>query len=266
MKLHLASFDSISGKCRRDGETEEEMRERISSVYLLTSFWEIFGRYKRGYIPFWVYQQRHMLDSGAFSFMQGSGLQKDVDWDAYIDQYIGCIKETNQQYFFELDIDVCVGLKKVEEYRDKIEQAVGRATIPVWHKSRGKEYWLRLVEEYDYVSIGGIVAGEIKRTDYKYLPWFLETARKNNCKVHALGFTGFADIHKYPFYSVDSTSWLSGGRFFGGVYTTKINKYGQRILTKRDVGDDMRCKKTADMHLLNFEVWASYQKYAEKYL
>ena len=264
MKIHLAGFGPVRKAFMARYETEEEALEALSNVYLLTSFWEIYGNVKRNAIPFYIYQERHMLDSGAFSFIKGNN-SENIDWDEYIGQYVKCIKETNQKYFFELDVDFTVGIERVEEFRDRIEQAVGRATIPVWHKSRGKEYWLRLVEEYDYVSIAGFASKHIKRREHKYLTWFLETARKNNCKVHGLGFTGFAAMHKYPFYSVDSTSWLSCAKF-GGVSTAAINKDGQRVLVKRNKGDGIRCKNTADLYLLNFDAWVSYQKYAEKYL
>ena len=48
----------------------------------------------------------------------------------------------------------------------------------VWHKSRGKDYWLKMIKEYDYVAIGGIVTKEIKPSEYKYFHWFIRQATK----------------------------------------------------------------------------------------
>jgi len=39
--------------------------------------------------------------------------------------------------------------------------------------------------------------------------------KKNNCKVHGLGFTqgSLLKTGKFPFYSIDSTTWLVGAKF-----------------------------------------------------
>src|SRR5690606_14097818 len=90
-----------------------------------------------------------LLDSGAFSFMTRSNLRPD--FDEYLKKYINFINKYNVQYFFELDIDSVVGLKKVEEYREILERETGKKCIPVWHKSRGKQYFIDMCKEYDYV-------------------------------------------------------------------------------------------------------------------
>ena len=196
-----------------------------------------------------------LLDSGAFTFM--SKVNGDVDWDDYIKKYAAFINAYNVKYFFELDIDSVVGIKEVERPRTKLEQLTNKKCIPVWHKSRGKDYWLKMVKEYDYVAIGGIVTREIKQTEYPFFNWFLQEARKENCKVHGLGFTNLVGLTKYPFYSVDSTSWLSGNRFgavyyFDGKTMQKQNKKaGQRVITN----------KTA---IHNFNEWVKFSNYLKK--
>jgi hypothetical protein len=198
-----------------------------------------------------------ILDSGAFTFMikqNGS-----VKWDEYIEKYAEFINRTNINNFFELDIDSIVGLSEVERLRDKLETLTSKKCIPVWHKSRGKEYWLKMVKNYDYVAIGGIVTREIKPSQYPYFTYLLEEARKENCKVHGLGFTNLEGLKKYPFYSVDSTAWLSGNKFgavyfFNGETMEKQNKKeGQRI-------------KTNETAIHNFSEWVKFSKYADKYL
>ncbi len=199
-----------------------------------------------------------LLDSGAFTFM--SSLKGGtVNWDDYIESYADFINEYNVKYFFELDIDVIVGIKEVERLRNKLESLTNKKCIPVWHKSRGKQYWLDMVKSYDYVAIGGIVTREIKRKEYPYFTWFLNEAKKENCKVHGLGFTNLTGLHKYPFYSVDSTTWLNGSKygelqFFNGRTITKI----VRTQNKRAI-PEMISKH-------NFYEWIKFAEYAEKYL
>lgn len=107
-----------------------------------------------------------LLDSGAFTFMSDS--KTSIDWDEYVERYAGFINKHDIEHFFELDIDILVGINEVERLRYKLERLTNRQCIPVWHKSRGKDYWLKMVKDYDYVAIGGIASKEIKPSEYKY--------------------------------------------------------------------------------------------------
>lgn len=101
-----------------------------SDIYLLSSFWE----HKSGRYGSYVLQEKHILDSGAFSAFSGNN--NGFDWDSYVRKYADFILKNNIQKFFELDIDVVVGLRKVEYYRRYLEDKTGRKPIPVWHASR----------------------------------------------------------------------------------------------------------------------------------
>jgi hypothetical protein len=220
--------------------------------YRLESFVYVKGEEKN--IPKY---KSFLLDSGAFTFMnKNNGV---VNWDEYIERYASFINTYNVNNFFELDIDVIVGIKEVERLRSKLEKLTNKQSIPVWHKSRGMDYWKRIIAEYGYVAIGGIVTREIKQSQYDIFYTLLDLARRNNCNVHGLGFTNLEGLKKYKFYSVDSTSWLSGNRFgsvywFDGQTMKKQNKKeGQRVLTK----------ETA---INNFNEWNKFLKYAENNL
>lgn len=198
-----------------------------------------------------------LLDSGAFTFMSGSG---SADFDEYLTQYIDFINKYDIQYFFELDVDSVVGYEKVKEYRKRLEAETGKKCIPVWHKSRGKEEFLRMCDEYDYVAIGGIVTKEITKEQYQFFPWFINEAHKRNCKIHGLGFTDTKLLKKYHFDSVDSTAWLSGSRY-GHVYS-----FNKGVMTSKK---PPKGKKTAHYKLIdqqNINEWLKYQRYAERNL
>lgn len=201
---------------------------------------------------------KFILDSGAFSFIT-SLKEKKLNWNEYVISYGNFIKEHDVKLFFELDIDPIVGLKEVERLRNLLEKTAERKCIPVWHKSRGLQYWKDMCKNYDYIAIGGIVTQEIKRTEYQIFNPLLKIAAQNNCKVHGLGFTNLEGIKKYKFYSVDSTAWLSGNKFgsvylFNGTTMIKQNKKpGQRV-------------KTNDTVIHNFKEWVKFSQYAENNL
>jgi hypothetical protein len=203
----------------------------------------------------------YLLDSGAFTFMQGTH-QGKIDWDEYIEQYADLINRWDVKLFFELDIDVVVGLQEVERLRNKLEKLTNRQCIPVWHRNRGKEYFLRMCQEYKYVSIGGIVTKEIPRSVYEQaFPWFIDTAHQHGCKIHGLGYTNISGLHKYHFDSVDSTAWLYGNRG-GYLYKFKPDMGTLEQIQPKDKG---RLKPRVSA-LNNFIEWIKFSKYAEKKL
>lgn len=199
--------------------------------------------------------QNFLLDSGAFTFMSGA---KQVNFDEYVEGYVSFIKKWDIKNFFELDIDSVVGLAEVERLRKKLEILSGRKPIPVWHKSRGKEYFVKMCENYPYVAIGGIVTKEIPIKQYeKLFPWFIKTAHQHGCKIHALGYTNIKGLHKYRFDSVDSTAWLYGN-MSGTVY--KFDARNGVINTiKAKPNQRLRSKLVA---VNNFNEWVRFMKYA----
>lgn len=196
-----------------------------------------------------------LLDSGAFTFMMNSKVK--VDWQEYIERYAEFINRNKIQKFFELDIDAVVGYEKVLEYRKLLEGLTNRQCIPVWHKSRGIEEFKRMCDEYGYISIGGIVAKEIKPDQYKAFPSMIKEAHKRGCKIHGLGFTNLSLLPKIHFDSVDSTAWTTGNRF-GFVY-----RFNGKTMVKHDVPKGKRLGDSRKVALINYTEWIKFQKYAE---
>jgi hypothetical protein len=224
--------------------------------YRLESFFHI----SKKEIPYINKYKRFLLDSGAFGYLAGKDA-RGVDWDKYIHKYANFIIDNNIKYFFELDIDPIIGLENVEILRKNLENKTNRKCIPVWHKSRGKEKWLSIIKDYGYVAIGGIVTKEITKNEYKFFNWFLSHAKKNDCKVHGLGFTAIRELHKYKFYSVDSTNWQFGNRYGNIIYEYKDGK----LLQHNGKKDNTRIKH-AKVAKHNFFEWVKFSKYAEKNL
>lgn len=200
-----------------------------------------------------------LLDSGAFTFIQGNG---SVDWDRYTEEYAEWINTYHIDLFFELDIDSIVGLQKVERLRAKLELLTGKQPIPVWHKNRGKDYFLGMVKDYPYIALGGIAIKEIPRNIFeKSFPWFINKAHEAGAKIHGLGYTSIEGIHKYHFDSVDSTAWLYGNR---GGYLYKFNpSTGDMGKIEAPAGHRL---KSQDAARWNFNEWVKFQEYAKKHL
>ena len=198
-----------------------------------------------------------ILDSGAFTFMTGAH-KGAINWDEYVEDYARFINKHDIKLFFELDIDSVVGLQEVERLREKLEALTGKKPIPVWHKNRGKEYFIKMCENYPYVALGGIVTKEIPRQKYeKGFPWFIKTAHLHRCKIHGLGYTTILNLPKYHFDSVDSTAWLYGNR---GGYLYKFNPSKG---TMDQLKADNARLKSREGAVNNFREWVKLCKYAE---
>lgn len=195
-----------------------------------------------------------LLDSGAFTFMQGKG--GAVDFDEYTERYADFIKRNNVQKFFELDVDVVTGYGKVKELRRKLERLTNHPCIPVWHVSRGMDEFKRMCDEYGYVAVGGIVSKEITPDKYGALPTLINEAHKRNTKIHGLGFTALAWLKKCHFDSVDSTAWTTGNRF-GYLYF-----FDGKTMQKRDAPKGHRIGDSRTAALNNYTEWIKFQKWA----
>lgn len=208
MKLYLAGTEPRKNYIFPEGEAF------LKSINILESFYYL--KKNPEFMKLVPYFGSFLLDSGAFTFMSGSH-RGAIDWDKYVEEYAAFINRYDVKLFFELDIDSIVGIEQVERLRDKLERLTGKKPIPVWHKMRGKEYFIRMCRDYPYVALGGIVTKEIPREAYeKGFPWFIKTAHMHGAKIHGLGYTSIANLKKYRFDSVDSTAWLYGNR--GGVF------------------------------------------------
>lgn len=249
MKIFLAGAQGW-GKYAHDDRLQSG--DLSYKICVLESFYYIDDWMKPYIRDHWDF----LLDSGAFTFMNDKKNSSGVDWDAYLTRYINFINEMDIDNFIELDIDMMVGLDRVEELRARLEAETGKKSIPVWHKTRGKDYWYRMCEEYDYVAIGGMASnGNFKKKVEKVFPWFLDIAQKNNTKVHALGYTSMIGMEKYRFHSVDSTAWIYGNR--GGY----LYQFDGRTLKQIDKPKGTRLKSRA-VAIHNFKEWVKFQQYA----
>ena len=270
MRLYLAGTnsrpyvitDNANIPCRRERQEPNTPRERESSiqgVFILESFYAC--RKNPNFPKLLPLMGDFLLDSGAFTFMQGTH-KEAINWDRYIEEYAEFINRYNVQKFFELDIDLVVGLNEVERLRKRLEQLTGKQPIPVWHKGRGKDYFIGMAGDYPYVAIGGIVSKEIPINLYeKMFPWFIRTAHEKGAKIHGLGYTRLEGLKYYHFDSVDSTTWLHGNR---GGCLFKFNPHNGNIdRVKTPAGKRLVSTEVAKY---NFNEWVKFQTYAEKRL
>ena len=254
MRIYLASLEYYLS----NAGIIDQIRSFPRTISILGSYYNISHRNKKLYTTIIPYFKDFMLDSGAFSFINSQ--KAKINWDEYLEKYASYISETHTEKYFEFDIDMLVGYEKVKEYRARLEALTGIPSIPVWHRSRGQDEFLRLCDEYSYVAVGGIAIKHIRFDEYKYFTTLIQEAHRRNCKIHALGFTHLTEVRKYHFDSVDSSTWTTGGRY-GSVF---MYRNGHMRMQKRKA--NTRVSDTPGLDMFNFGEWLNYQRYAEVHL
>lgn len=186
-----------------------------------------------------------LADSGAHTFRTaGFGLGGaaqgvlGTDYDEFLDAYMTWIRATARSrlidFWVELDIGVVAGTKWVNAHRDRmIGGGLGYGLVQVWHSDEHDwDYWVWLLKEAkrpgrsNYVAIEGHSNSVRSQHDYAK---FLHEAYRRGVRVHAFKITDHEGLKKWPFFSVDSTSWIAPSRY--GCRTLKVRSGGV-VLTR----------------------------------
>ena len=141
MRIYLA------GTVGRRFVVKEELSRNASKIPILESFYYI----QKWMLPHIKKDFHFILDSGAFTFFGKQG--ESLDWDQYLNSYADFINANDVQDFFELDIDMIVGIEEVERYRERLIALTGKTPIVVWRPSRGIDYWQQMIEKYPHIAI-----------------------------------------------------------------------------------------------------------------
>ena len=159
------------------------------------------------------------IDSGAFS-AYNSGSYIDID------DYCKFLIDVGATHYAALDV---IGdAQKTLENQRYMEQQYGLKPIPTFHMGEPADFALRLAENYDYIAIGGMVFSE--GIEYWLDNLWADLLKINkNIKCHGFGMTNSKLIAKYPWYSIDSSSFKSGRRFGRLIL---FNKYTNQLITE----------------------------------
>lgn len=224
-------------------------------LYLLETFYS--GANKCKQVVNLVGENNFLLDSGAYSFMSGAKCTLETMND-YVSQYAKFIKENNIKYYMEIDVDNIFGLGQVEEWRHYLEKETNVPCIPVWHKGRGVDYYVKMCKEYEYVAIGGLVF-HVNKAEWPAIKKMSLYGHYHGNKVHGLGFTKTRILDEFKWYSVDSCSWK-----LSAIRGSTLQQFDGEKIVQRSID---RGQNKVDHNKLieyNYKEWVKYQKYMNR--
>ena len=171
-----------------------------------------------------------MTDSGAFSFMgkfdedspEYEKMQTEEFWLDYLHEYVAWIR-AHKDYIFSaanLDLDSIVGWAVVDKWNKKyfepLEKETGVQIVYVAHADRNTPEGTQATraflwrfryycERYKYVGANQAMKG--------LAPQIYQMVKLHNVRIHGFAWTELGLLRHYPFFSVDSVTWLGGVRF-----------------------------------------------------
>lgn len=174
---------------------------------------------------------RIMLDSGAFSSWTNNV-------EISIKNLCEFIRKHHQYIETAINLDVIPGAKGRSPKKEEIELAAEEGwrnfifmeeelsdldveLMPVFHI--GEDFkWLQLMLDHGctYIGLGGVAKVKTsvrKKWLDEVFTYLCDENGWPRVKIHGLGVTKVSLILRYPWYSVDSTSWVMTGAF-GSIY------------------------------------------------
>lgn len=167
------------------------------------------------------------LDSGAFS-AHTQGIKIDID------EYAAFIKKNKKYIDHYANLDV-IGDAEASLKNQKYLEKLGLKPIPVFHYGEDISYLKYYIKNYAYLGIGGTVS--VSRIDRR--KWLDMLFSQYLCdqktglpkvKIHGFGLSSFSLMLRYPWYSVDSTTWVKAGSV-GSIFVPKY-KQGRWIYSE----------------------------------
>jgi len=241
MQIQLAGVPGggSSGECKRERELNSLWTKRLWSYYWLIKDSGKMTTQKKVDL---------FLDSGAFSAWSQ---KQPID----IQEYIAFIKEHEKVIDHYANLDVIGDAAGTWENQMIMEEA-GVSPLPTFHYGEDIKWLERYLRKgYDYLCLGGMVP--ISTKDLKF--WLDDLFSNYLCdekgmpkmKIHGFGLTSLPLMMRYPWYSVDSTSWVVTDRM-GSVYVPR-KKAGEWIYNENSwkiaVSNQSPNKKEAGAHI-----------------
>ena len=163
-----------------------------------------------------------LIDSGAFSDHYGglaAAKQGRKHNPINIDEYIEACRRYHGKVWQYIMLDV---IKNPGASRANLERMTdaGLRPMPVFVYPESYDRIPHMVEVNEHICVPGGASKTTRRFMWQRFQRAYE-ASDRKARIHGLGFVRWPDMFHLPLYSVDSSSWSTGGRFgsivkFGG--------------------------------------------------
>lgn len=178
------------------------------------------------------------LDSGAFS-AHTQGVKIDIE------EYCRYIQR-NQDFIEVASVLDAIGSAERTYYNQCYMEDRGLRPLPCFHYGEPEAALEYYVEHYDYITLGGMVPISTPQLqiwlDRLWGKYLTNPDGTPKVKVHGFGLTSVPLMARYPWYSVDSSSWVQ----LGGMGNIFLPEHGMIA-----VSEFAPQRKEAEKHIDN---------------
>lgn len=232
MKVYIAGVYTSNfhgGSKYYESLTEREKLGHDECVDRLESYHYI---HKQSYLDRIRANERQVfLDSGAFSAFS---LGVEVDLPKYV-EWIHANSDVVRRDDGILMASVLDGIgDPLKTYQNQCEmERLGVKPLPCFHYGEDERYLEHYISNYEYITLGGMVPISTPQLfhwlDRIWQKYLTDGSGKPRIKVHGFGLTSVPLMTRYPWYSVDSSSWVQLAAH-GNVF---VPNFGQIAISAR---------------------------------
>ena len=180
------------------------------------------------------------LDSGAFS-----AWSQDAELD--IDKYAEYINKYGHYFTCISSLDDTSKNEQKSWDNQMALESNGCKVQPVFHAREDPSWLGRYLDRgYDYIFLGGLVPEStpwlIEWLDSIWSNWLTNPDGTARVKVHGFGLTDRKVMFRYPWFSVDSSSWIQKG-----MYGALLFRFGDSF-KQVDFTDDSPHRRSVKSH------------------
>lgn len=201
-----------------------------------------------------------MIDSGAHAWFEGYVRCGTGIWDRHLWNWSTYGSKEFWQYvddyaeFLQTYKDICnvyVSMDAIYDPKTSYETFIylrekhGLDPLPVYHYAEPIEWLKKYMEVTDYIGISGLGQGINKRDYIQWADRVFDIVcdgkdRLPKFKIHGFALTSTELIHRWPWYSVDSSSWVQFSQYgkiivpktVGGQRSYKVKPYEIFVSTR----------------------------------
>lgn len=242
--IYTAGFHVGSTLWNRLTENEKYQRLYAGDGNLLESFHYV-GK-QRSVDMIRKDKRQVFLDSGAFS-MWSLGAKVDIKaYCRYIQKNEDIVRKDDGVLLASV-MDAIGDAEGTLRNQQEMER-LGVQPLPCFHFGEDPKYLEHYISKYKYITLGGMVAQETWQLelwlDEIWEKYLVDGAGRAKVKVHGFGLTTPKLMRRYPWHSVDSSSWVQQAKV--GIVLLLPEAKGV------DVSNQSPRRKIAGQHYLTF--------------
>jgi hypothetical protein len=169
--------------------------------------------------------EKIFLDSGAFSAFTKEAKIEVKDYVAYITRNLDVIERADGTIMASV-LD-SIGDAYKTYCNQKEMEGMGFTPLPCFHYGEDERYLEYYVANYPFITLGGMAitsgANMMVWLDHIWSKYLTNPDGTAKLKVHGFAITTPSIMRRYPWYSVDSSSWVRIG-MTGGIILRRNQK------------------------------------------